>query len=150
MWQSIYPRNAAVSANCEEVRCLSYDIPQRLANPKRGSSNRNLARRHLDSNSPCVCSRYFLYAPESEFGRNHYCNPHNAMQIMYNKLRTFQSACYSHNAYLLCRVASWSKYPVLISRANDHICRCFIHQKDKSAATISYRQISYFFSLLEI
>jgi hypothetical protein len=101
--------------------------------------------RQLDSNSPCVCSHYFLYAPENGFGRNHYCNPHNATQIMYNKLHTFQSACYSHNAYWLCRVASWSKYPVLISRANDHICRCFIHEKDKSAATRSYRQISYLF-----
>lgn len=113
--------------------------------PKRCSSNRNLAGRQPDSNSPRVCSHYFLYAPENEFGRNHYCNLHNAMQTMYNKLHTFQSACYSHNSYWLCRVASWSKYPVLISRANDHICRCFIHQKYKSAATRSYRQISYLF-----
>ena len=37
---------------------------------------------------------------------------------------------------------------MLISRANDHICRWFIDQKDKSAATISYRQISYFFFIV--
>lgn len=106
-------------------------VPKIFVNPCRNSDNwicqfLAICISWQDSTAWCVCSYCFLYEPENDLGRNHYCSPHNANQTVYNKLRTFLLACYSHSAYCLCRVASWSKCPVLIFRANDSIWKCFI------------------------
>jgi hypothetical protein len=72
-----------------------------------------------DTNEWCVHIRSFLYELRNEFGRNRYCNPHNANQTEYSKLHTFVLVCYSRSTYSVA-----SKFLVTF-RANDSTC--FIH-----------------------